>query len=175
MVWDTFKEVIQDIHDKSQQLSNTIEPYHYNFNEDDLVLSSEVNSKSDADGEHSITTSDFIQSQQSILNLSERPSNQASYQQTYNRIASIAEYLSPEQMDLLTDDQKKSVVNTLLSKVSVFFDAETKQHRLEVEFSEEISGLLESLRKNSEEYAVKKSGGSAGSFATERDYMMTVE
>ena len=44
-------------------------------------------------------------------------------------------------MDLLINEQKKSIVNIFLSKVSVFFDRETKKHRLEVEFSEEISGL----------------------------------
>jgi hypothetical protein len=43
----------------------------------------------------------------------------------------------------LSDDVKKVIVNTLLSRVSVFFDGTTSKHRLEVEFSEEVSRLLE--------------------------------
>lgn len=93
--------------------------------------------------------------------LSGQSSTQARHLHSFNGVASIAEYLSPEQIDLLSDQERKSVVNTLLSKVSVFFDEKTKKHRLDVEFSEEIT--------------LKKSGGSAGGLTAEQDYMVTVE
>jgi hypothetical protein len=109
------------------------------------------------------------------MNLSGQSLTQASYLHSFNGIAFIAEYLSPEQIDLLSDQERKSVVNTLLSKVSVFFDGETKKHRLDVEFSEEVSSLLGSISNDSEEITLKKSGGSAGGFTAEQDYTVTVE
>ena len=109
------------------------------------------------------------------MNLSGQSLTQASYLHSFNGIASIAEYLSPEQIDLLSDQERKSVVNTLLSKVSVFFDGETKKHRLDVEFSEEVSSLLESISNDSEEITLKKSGGGAGVLTAEQDYTVTVE
>ena len=107
--------------------------------------------------------------------LSGQPSTQARNLHSFNGVASIAEYLSPEQIDLLSDQERKSVVNTVLSKVSVFFDRETKKHRLDVEFSAEVSSLLESISNDSEENTSKKSGGSAGGFTAEQDYTVTVE
>ncbi len=107
--------------------------------------------------------------------LSGQYSTQASNLHFFNGVASIAEYLSPEQIELLSDQERKSVVNTLLSKVSVFLDEKTKKHRLDVEFSEEVSGLLESINNDSEEITLKKSGGSAGGLTAEQDYMVTVE
>lgn len=83
---------------------------------------------------------------------------QASYLHSFNCLASIAGYLSPKQIDLLSDQERKSV-NTLFSKVSVFFDGETKSHRLDVEFSEEVSNLLELLSNDSEEITLKKVWG----------------
>lgn len=59
--------------------------------------------------------------------------------------------------------------------MSVYFDAETNKHRLDVEFSKEVSGLLESLSNDSEEIALKKSGSSAGDLTAEQDYSVTVE
>ena len=109
------------------------------------------------------------------MNFSGQSLTQASYLHSFNGIASIAEYLSPEQIDLLSDQERKSVVNTLLSKVSVFFDRETKKHRLNVEFSEEVSSLLESISNDSEENTLKKSGGSAGGFTAEQNQSVTVE
>jgi hypothetical protein len=87
---------------------------------------------------------------------------QASYLHSFNGIASIAEYLSPEQIGLLSDQERKSVVNSLLSKVSVFYDEKTKKHRLEAEFSEEVSGLLECVRDDSEKHTVKNLGAVLG-------------
>ena len=109
------------------------------------------------------------------MNLSGQSLTQASNLNPFNGVASIAEYLSPEQIDLLSDQERKSVVNTLLSKVSVFFDGETKKHRLDVEFSEEVSSLLESISNDTEEITSKKSGGSAGGLTAEQDYTVTVE
>ena len=107
--------------------------------------------------------------------LSGQSLSQASNLHPFNGVASIAAYLSPEQIGLLSDQEWKSVVNTLLSKVSVFFVEKTKKRRLNVEFSEEVSGLLESISNDSEEITLKKSGGSAGGgLTTEQDYMVTV-
>ena len=122
-----------------------------------------------------MTPSELSQSQQSNMILSGQYSTQASNLHFFNGVASIAEYLSPEQIELLSDQERKSVVNTLLSKVSVFLDEKTKKHRLDVEFSEEVSGLLESINNDSEEITLKKSGGSAGGLTAEQDYMVTVE
>jgi hypothetical protein len=98
-----------------------------------------------------MTPSELSQSQQSNMILSGQYLTQASNLHSFNGVASIAEYLSPGQIDLLSDQERKSVVNTLVSKVSVFFDGETKKHPLDVEFSEEVSDFLESIRNNSEE------------------------
>lgn len=107
--------------------------------------------------------------------LSGQSLSQVSNLHSFNGVASIAEYFSPEQIDLLSDQERKSVVNSLLSKVSVFFDEKTKKHRLDVEFSEEVSGLLESISNHSEEITLKKSGSSVGGLTAEQDYMVTVE
>ena len=122
-----------------------------------------------------IRPSELSQSQQSNMNLSRQSLTQASYLHSFNGIVSIAEYLSPEQIDLLSDQERKSVINTLLSKVSVFFDRETKKHHLDVEFSEEVSGLLESVSNVAEDIALKKSGSSVGDLTAEQDYSVTVE
>ncbi len=145
------------------------------MNDSNLVPSAENKLETNALSDDRIRPSELSQSQQSNMNLSGQPFTQASYLHSFNGIASIAEYLSPEQIDLLSDQEQKSVVNTLLSKVSVFFDGETKKHRLDVEFSEEVSSLLESISNDSEEITLKKSGGSAGGFTAEQDYTVTVE
>jgi hypothetical protein len=44
----------------------------------------------------------------------------------------------------------------------VFFDRETKKYRLDVEFSEEVSNLLESISNDFEENTLKKSGAVRG-------------
>lgn len=122
-----------------------------------------------------MTTSELSQSQQKNMILSGQSSTQASNMHSFNGVASIAEYLSPDRIDLLSDQERKTVVNTLLSKVSVFYDAETNKHRLDVGFSEEVSGLLESISNHSEDIALKKSGSSVGDLTAEQDYSVTVE
>lgn len=104
-----------------------------------------------------------------------KTSTQENITPSFNGVATIAEFLSPEQIDLLSDQERKSVVNTVLSKVSVFYDEKTKKHRLEVEFSEEVSSLLECVRDDSEKHTIKKSGSSAGGLTAEQDYLVTVE
>ena len=106
--------------------------------------------------------------------LSGQSATQADNLHSFNGVAST-DYLSPEQMDLLSDQERKSVVNSLLSKVSVFFDAETNKHCPDVESSAEVNGLLESISDDSEASTLKKSGRSAGGLAAEQDYMVTVE
>ena len=175
LVWDAIKGVLQQIHDKPPQSSSSIQSDHHGFNDSDLVPSAEIKLETNTLSDDRMTPSELSQSQQSNMILSRQSSTQASNLNTFNGVASIAEYLSPEQIDLLSDQERKSVVNTLLSKVSVFFDAETKKHRLDVEFSEEVSGLLESISNDSEEITLKKSGGSAGGLTAEQDYTVTVE
>ena len=175
LVWDTIKGVLQQIDYKPPQSSSSIQSDHHDLNDSDLVPSAENKLETNTLSDDRMTPSELSQSQQSNMNFSGQSLTQASYLHSFNGIASIAEYLSPEQIDLLSVQERKSVVNTLLSKVSVFFDRETKKHRLEVEFSEEVSALLESIRNDSEEITSKKSGGSAGGFTAEQDYTVTVE
>lgn len=196
LVWDTIKGVLQQIHDKPPQSSSSIQSDHHDLNESDLIPSAEINLETKSLSDDRMTPLEFSQSQQSNMILSGQSLIQARNLHSFNGIASIAEYLSPEQIDLLSDQERKSVVNTLLSKVSVFFDRETKKHRIDVEFSEEISQLLNQERdthsisldtgKVSGEFCEdvelslrgdteKKSWGSAGIFTAEQDYMVTVE
>ncbi len=175
LVWDAIKGVLQQIHDKLPQSSSSIQLDHHGFNDSDLIPSSEINLETKYLSDDRIRPSELTQSQQNNMILSGQPSTQARNLHSFNGVASIAEYLSPEQIDLLSDQDRKSVVNTLLSKVSVFFDEKTKKHHLDVEFSEEFSGLLESISNDSEENTLKKSGSSAGGLTAEQDYMVTVE
>lgn len=175
LVWDTIKGVLQQIHDKPLQSSSLVRLDHHGFNDSDLVPSAEINLETKSLSDDRMTPSELSQSQQSNMILSGQYLTQGRNLHSFNGVASIAEYLSPEQIDLLSDQERKSVVNTLLSKVSVFLDEKTKKHRLDVEFSEEVSGLLESISNDSEEITSKKSGGSAGGLTAEQDYMVTVE
>lgn len=175
LLWDTIKGVLQQIHDKPPQSSSSIHSDHHGFNDSDLVPSAEIKLETNTLSDDRMTPSELSQSQKSNMILSGQSSTQAKNLHSFNGVVSIAEYLSPEQIDLLSDLERKSVVNTLLSKVSVFFDEKTKKHRLDVEFSEEVSGLLESISNDSEEITSKKSGGSAGGLTAEQDYMVTVE
>jgi hypothetical protein len=151
LVWDTIKGVLQQIHEKSPQSSSSIQSDHHGFNDSDLVPSAEIKLETNTLSDDRMTPSELSQSQQSNMILSGQYLTQASNLHSFNGVASIAEYLSPGQIDLLSDQERKSVVNTLVSKVSVFFDGETKKHPLDVEFSEEVSDFLESIRNNSEE------------------------
>lgn len=47
-------------------------------------------------------------------------------------------WMSPEQLDLLSDDDKKAVVSKVVTRVSVHFDQQTNKHSVHVEFAETI-------------------------------------
>lgn len=175
LVWDAIKGVLQQINDKPPQSSSSIQSDHHGFNDSDLVPSEEINLETKSLSDDRIRHSELSHLQQNNMILSGQSSTQARNLHSFNGVASIADYLSPERIDLLSDEDRKIVVNTFLSKVSVFFDEKTKKHRLDVEFSEEVSGLLESISNDSEEITLKKSGGSTGEVAADMDYMVTVE
>jgi len=109
-------------------------------------------------------------------------------------------WMSPNQIDLLSDDEKKVVVGNLITRITASFNPETKKHRLDVEFAETVSQMLDhssdgqrtlaesgdlvgepsealgedreaGLRNN----AGKKSGGSRINSAAERNYSVTAE
>ncbi len=175
LVWDTIKSVLKQIQEKQTQSSSSIQSDHHGFNDSDLVPSAEIKLETNTLSDDRIRPSELSQSQQSNMILSRQFLTQARNLHSFNGVASIADYLSPERIDLLSDEDRKIVVNTLLSKVSVFFDEKTKKHRLDMEFSEEVSGLLESISNDPEEITSKKSGGSAGGLTAEQDYTVTVE
>ena len=54
--------------------------------------------------------------------------------------------LSPEQIDILTGENGKTLLNSLVTSIHVYFDAGTAKHRLLVRFSEGIGQVL-ALRK----------------------------
>ena len=53
-------------------------------------------------------------------------------------------WMSPEQIDLLSEEDRKVVVTTMVSKISAFFDADRNTHHLTIEFSETLSGFFAS-------------------------------
>lgn len=56
--------------------------------------------------------------------------------------------MSLDEIDSLMDQERKVIVNTLLSKVSVFYDKDTGKHSLEVEFTGCLSKLLMKVSKD---------------------------
>ena len=196
LVWDAIKGVLQQIHDKPLQSSFSIQSDHHGFNDSNLVPSAEINLETNTFSDDRMTPLELSQSQQSNMNLSGQSSTQASNLHPFNGVASIAEYLSPDRIDLLSDQERKSVVNSLLSKVSVFFDSETKKHTLDVEFTHGISRLLtgsvhiqeesevvggysevfnDALEASTRAVVAKKSQSSVENLAAEQDYIVTVE
>ena len=196
LVWDTIKGDLQQIHDKPPQSSFTIQSDHHGFNDSDSVPSAENKLETNTFSGDRMTPLELSQSQQSNMILSGQSSTQASNLHSFNGVASIAEYLSPEQIDSLSDQERKSVVNTLLSKVSVHFDSETKKHTLDIEFTHGISRLLtrsvhtqhesdaprgysevfdDALEASTRAVVAKKSQSSVENLTAEQDYMVTVE
>lgn len=51
-------------------------------------------------------------------------------------------WLSAEQVDLLSDDDKRTVITELTSRISVHFDQASNKHSVDVELSETVSRLL---------------------------------
>jgi hypothetical protein len=50
--------------------------------------------------------------------------------------------MSPDQMDLVSDEDRKVLITKVLTSVSVFFDRETNRHLLKMQLSETLSCLL---------------------------------
>ncbi len=109
-------------------------------------------------------------------------------------------WMSPEQIDLLSDAEKKVVVNILITRITASFDRQTNKHQIDVTFSKTVARLLarpvgeqrasaddrdpqenasEVHWRNGEdcwgECEVKKSGGSRISSAADHAYPVTVE
>ena len=51
-------------------------------------------------------------------------------------------WLSPSQLDLLPDAEKKTVITDLVTRISVHFDKVSNKHSVAIEFSETVSRLL---------------------------------
>jgi hypothetical protein len=51
-------------------------------------------------------------------------------------------WMSPDQMDLVSDEDRKALITKVLTSVSVFFDRDTNRHQLKVQLSETVSSLL---------------------------------
>lgn len=109
-------------------------------------------------------------------------------------------WMSPEQIDLLSDEEKKVVVTKMITRVTAHFDASSNKHRVDVTFSGTVARLLASpgggqhppadagnpsednaacLCVDGEDEAgestVKKSGGSGVDSAADHVYSVTVE
>ncbi len=50
--------------------------------------------------------------------------------------------MSPDQIDLLSDAEKKDVINKMITRITASFDQPSKKHQIDVEFSETVSRLL---------------------------------
>ena len=108
--------------------------------------------------------------------------------------------MSPDQIDLLSDAEKKVVINKMITRITASFDQTSKKHQIDVEFSETVSSLLAPSCGNQQPTAdeqeptgnpsaalgvsgedgsggdaVKKSGGSTINFAADHAYPITVE
>lgn len=109
-------------------------------------------------------------------------------------------WMSPEQIDLLSDEEKKVVVSKMITRITAHFDQSTNKHRVDVTFSETVARQLavpavdlracvdpENQSEDNaacicidgeddvEDRAVKKPWGSWGTSAADRPYPVTVE
>lgn len=80
-------------------------------------------------------------------------------------------WISPEQVDLLPDDEKRVVIEKLVSRITVHFDRESNRHRVDVEFSDLVNGMSglapgekseEEAGGEAREVAPQDGGGNAG-------------
>ena len=108
--------------------------------------------------------------------------------------------MSPEQIDLHSDEEKKVVVTKMITTIAVHFDCASNKHRIDVTFSETVSRLIAAdrvcqqttwddsetgrcqtgtIRGNEEigdeEFVGKKSGGSTMTSAADLAKSVTVE
>lgn len=61
---------------------------------------------------------------------------------TYGFLTDGITWMSADQIDLLSDDEKKVVVTKMITRVAAHFDATTNQHRVDVTFSETVARSL---------------------------------
>lgn len=50
--------------------------------------------------------------------------------------------MSPEQVDLLSEDEKKVVVSKMVTTITVSFDGATNKHQIDVMFTETVARVL---------------------------------
>jgi DNA invertase Pin-like site-specific DNA recombinase len=56
-------------------------------------------------------------------------------------------WMTAEQLELLNDDDRKNVINKMISSTTVHFDEKTKKHTLHVTFSEATQRLINAIRE----------------------------
>jgi DNA invertase Pin-like site-specific DNA recombinase len=109
-------------------------------------------------------------------------------------------WMLPDQIDLLSDAEKKVVINKMINRITVHFDVESAKHRIDVMFSEGVARLVAERtgserqmahagsqqednaacllmlgEDNLEKSAAKKSVGSRVGSAANHAYTVTVE
>ena len=101
-------------------------------------------------------------------------------------------WMSPDQIDLLSDDEKKVVVGKMITTIKVHFDSATNKHRIDVTFSEAVAQAFAKSSKYDDNLGegggsmealtgdCSKDGGimledSGNNFATDHVYPVTVE
>jgi hypothetical protein len=53
--------------------------------------------------------------------------------------------IPPNQIDDLAPDLQKKIVNTLINKISVYFDQIKSKHTIEIEYSQHVTSILEGM------------------------------
>jgi len=56
-------------------------------------------------------------------------------------------WMTVEQVDLLNDDERKTIINKMISSTTVHFDEKTKKHTLNVTFSEGTQRVINTIRE----------------------------
>jgi hypothetical protein len=56
-------------------------------------------------------------------------------------------WMTAEQLELLNDDDRKTVINKMISSTTVHFDEKTKKHTLHVTFSEATKRVINTIRE----------------------------
>lgn len=175
LVWDAIKLVLQQIYDKPLQCEILNKSKENVFNDLELVPSAEIELTTNPFGHDGNEYLALSETQQDNVILRGQSLSAASDVPSFDSIALVAMNWSPQSLDSLSDQERKGVINSVLSKVSVFFDSEIKKHRLDVTFSRQFSSLLKSFTNTVGKITLSQSGGSAGGIPTKQDYFVTVE
>ena len=56
-------------------------------------------------------------------------------------------WMTAEQLELLNDDERKTIINKMISSTTVHFDEKTKKHTLHVTFSEATQRVIKANRE----------------------------